>query len=267
MQDKRDIFDASETHRSEPRGELGVPAFHASRKQVLLADSTRQIRDNCSFLKANCQPQDSSLRLKVLCIRMMQLLGPTIAQGDILERAFFVLDRHPAHRSTALYPEDLLDFAVMDPEEQPPWTQFQGATTKFSYLKMFHKFQPKSGFPPPDRKCSACREHGIVPNLNDTIYSKFSSSLMATPPPKRYRVSQYDKNLVFSNKELLNINKRRKAKPKVVDRPSQSQTAPNMEDDRSKARTGSVEPEEVALSSNEHEEPPDMELGAGRLQE
>lgn len=40
-----------------------------------------------------------------------------------------------------------------------------------------------------------------------------------------------------------------------------------MEDDRSKARTGSIEPGEVALSSNEHEEPPDMELGAGRLQE
>ena len=72
---------------------------------------------------------------------------------------------------------------------------------------------------------------------------------------------------MFSNKELLNINKRRKAKPKVVDRPSQSQTAPNLEDDPSKARTGSIEPEEVALSSNENEEPPDIELGARGPQE
>ena len=54
---------------------------------------------------------------------------------------------------------------------------------------MFHKFQPQSLLPPPDLKCSACREQGIVPNMNDTIYSKFSSNLMATPPPKRYRVS------------------------------------------------------------------------------
>lgn len=116
----RDIFAASEAHRSELRGEPGAPAFFASRKYALQAHPKREIRDSCTFHKVNCRPQDTGFQLKVLCIQMMQLLGPTIAQGDVVERTTFLLDQRPYRESAGLHLEDLLDYVVMDPEEQPP---------------------------------------------------------------------------------------------------------------------------------------------------
>ena len=107
-----------------------------------------------------------------------------------------------------------IDKSIKEAQERKSNKKSESAT-KFSYLKMFHKFQSKSHFLPSDQRCSSCREQGCIPNVNDTFRSKLSqnlSNLGASPPAKRYRVSQYDKNLVFSNKELLNINKRGKPK-------------------------------------------------------